>query len=336
MPVDRAALGLVAEQRHARRVQPRARRLGPAGGDEQVLLLIADVVVEELAADVTADEVVEVGRRRDDPAGRPRPASGRLVADVLRGVRRVQVVAVEERLGHLDAGRQRRVVQSQRIEHLLGQHVGVGAPGGRLDHQSRRRCCRSSSRRTGCRAGTRGAGRRRRSAAPSAAAPRRARRATARLNDSTRMKSGTPLVWLSSWRSVTSPQAAGRSGNRWAIVSSSDSTPSSTSDRRGGPTERLGHAGDPHVVVNRRLDVGADLDHAGRVQRAVRRTLHHDDDRRRAAGHRLQLVNRLIQRLVELRRRRPGRVSCTPPPRPAAAPTATTQASWRPPSWPTS
>ena len=58
-------------------------------------------------------------------------------------------------------------------------------------------------------------------------------------NDGDRMKSGTPLVWLSSCRNVTSAQASGSSGRRSPIVSSSASTPSSTSASAVAPLNAL-------------------------------------------------------------------------------------------------
>jgi hypothetical protein len=48
-------------------------------------------------------------------------------------------------------------------------------------------------------------------------------------------KSGRPLVWFSSWRRVTLPQALGRRGNRWAMMSSSDSLPWLTSESAAAP-----------------------------------------------------------------------------------------------------
>ena len=40
----------------------------------------------------------------------------------------LELVAVEERVGHLGAGGQGRAVELERLQHLLGQHVRVRRP----------------------------------------------------------------------------------------------------------------------------------------------------------------------------------------------------------------
>ena len=80
--VHRPARRVVAEQGQAGRVQRRPRRPGLTARDEQVLLLGPDLRAVQLAADVAADEVVEVVRRRHDTARRPGPTRRQPAADV--------------------------------------------------------------------------------------------------------------------------------------------------------------------------------------------------------------------------------------------------------------
>ena len=98
MAVDRAAAGLVAEERQAARLASRPGRLGSGAADE-VVLRGAGRPVEQVAADVAARERAEVVRGRVDPARgadeRHRAALGQ-VLDLGQGV-----VAVDGRLRHV-------------------------------------------------------------------------------------------------------------------------------------------------------------------------------------------------------------------------------------------
>ena len=227
MPVDRAALGLIPEQRHARRAVARPIRVGQPAGDEQVLLF-AHIVAEQVAADVAADEVVQVGRSRHDPARRPRPPSSGDVALIHRLALLVQPVAVHVRLRELGPRRKRRVVQTERFEHLLGEHVLVALTRRRLDHQSDGDVVGVGVAVLRCSGGSSVALRRRTpTCQPAAPPPPEAALLEERLGF---REVGKPARVVQQLTEGDSPQAAGRSGSRSAIVSSSESTPSSTSE----------------------------------------------------------------------------------------------------------
>ena len=123
-------------ERHGRRVVAWPVGFGGASWDEQVLLLLPHLIAVQLTIHISADEVVEVFRRRDDPARCPGPLGIGDVGEVLVLAFAVDLVAVDVRLRQLGAGRQRRVVQAQWFEHLLRQHVGVALTRRRLDHQA--------------------------------------------------------------------------------------------------------------------------------------------------------------------------------------------------------
>lgn len=130
---DHSAAGGVAEDRRPRLVPAGSRGLG--GPVDPAPLLAQGGRGDQRPARVTADEAGHVRRSRDDPARRPHAGGAEHLADVLRGLRWLDVVAVHVRLGHLVALREARVAQAERPVDEPSQQLLVALAGRRLGHQ---------------------------------------------------------------------------------------------------------------------------------------------------------------------------------------------------------